>query len=187
MVKWMAWSEQDLAVFQRLTDEGLTCSQIAVRASEELKTTLSRNVVIGLWNRAKVRRSEATKLRAAHRDDRDRGVKRERSLQERVARREARKQARAARAPRFERETVPPPTIDDMLIPAEQRRTIWTINATTCKWPVGDPGEPGFFFCGAEPYLGSSYCAGHRHRSTNYVRTPPFRRQANFRFAEAAE
>ena len=33
--------------------------------------------------------------------------------------------------------------------------------ARSCAWPIGEPGEPGFHFCGAPHVEGSSYCADH--------------------------
>lgn len=32
----------------------------------------------------------------------------------------------------------------------------------TCKWPIGDPKQPGFGFCGEHPHDGETYCATHR-------------------------
>jgi len=32
-----------------------------------------------------------------------------------------------------------------------------------CRWPYGDPSQPGFHFCGAEKLNGRSYCGPH-HR-----------------------
>ncbi|GBR65291.1 hypothetical protein AA103581_1750 [Gluconobacter wancherniae NBRC 103581] len=31
----------------------------------------------------------------------------------------------------------------------------------SCCWPIGDPGTPGFHFCGARPLSGKPYCAEH--------------------------
>lgn len=31
----------------------------------------------------------------------------------------------------------------------------------SCCWPFGDPGTPGFHFCGARPLSGKPYCAEH--------------------------
>ncbi|AQS88428.1 hypothetical protein AA101099_1584 [Neoasaia chiangmaiensis NBRC 101099] len=31
----------------------------------------------------------------------------------------------------------------------------------SCCWPLGDPGTPGFRFCGAKPVPGKPYCAEH--------------------------
>ena len=30
-----------------------------------------------------------------------------------------------------------------------------------CRWPVGDPGKKGFYFCGRTPVKGFSYCRLH--------------------------
>lgn len=32
---------------------------------------------------------------------------------------------------------------------------------TACKWPVGNPGDPGFRFCKARRQPGKPYCAAH--------------------------
>lgn len=37
----------------------------------------------------------------------------------------------------------------------------------TCRWPVGDPGAPGFGFCGVEPMEGKRYCSIHSARAFN--------------------
>jgi GcrA cell cycle regulator len=59
-----------------------------------------------------------------------------------------------------------PPTVDDTAIPIEQRKTFFELEAHDCRWPVGDPQEPGFFFCGAKSECGS-YCAAHHHIAYN--------------------
>jgi hypothetical protein len=30
-----------------------------------------------------------------------------------------------------------------------------------CRWPIGDPREPGFHFCEGKKVMGRSYCPGH--------------------------
>jgi GcrA cell cycle regulator len=35
------------------------------------------------------------------------------------------------------------------------------LTAATCRWPVGDPGEADFTFCGAAPFKRYPYCIGH--------------------------
>lgn len=36
-----------------------------------------------------------------------------------------------------------------------------TRRGPSCCWPIGDPGTPGFHFCGATPLSGKPYCAEH--------------------------
>lgn len=40
--------------------------------------------------------------------------------------------------------------------------TIMELTADTCRWPIGDPHEPDFVYCGAQPVEGCSYCARHQ-------------------------
>ncbi len=57
------------------------------------------------------------------------------------------------------------PYVDDQLVdadvPVAQRCSLLGLNGKTCRWPVGDPERPGFFFCGAEPLRNKPYCAVH--------------------------
>ena len=61
------------------------------------------------------------------------------------------------------------PMIDDALIPFEQRKTLMELDSDTCRWPVGDPATPDFFYCGAKALATSPYCAGHCKRAFGYV------------------
>jgi GcrA cell cycle regulator len=36
------------------------------------------------------------------------------------------------------------------------------LTSTTCRWPIGDPLEAGFGFCGARCVAGEPYCAAHQ-------------------------
>ena len=49
--------------------------------------------------------------------------------------------------------------------------TLLHLTAKTCRWPIGDPGVPGFHFCGELPKRDSPYC--DRHRAVAYT---PLRR-----------
>jgi GcrA cell cycle regulator len=44
----------------------------------------------------------------------------------------------------------------------EMRRVgLEAISEGDCKWPLGDPAEEDFAYCGLEAARGQSYCAGH--------------------------
>lgn len=48
--------------------------------------------------------------------------------------------------------------------------TTATLTSRTCKWPIGDPTEPGFHYCGHPPEAGRPYCEAHDQRSYQAVR-----------------
>lgn len=67
---------------------------------------------------------------------------------------------------------------DDLRIPLDQRRSIFSVGKDECHWPVGDVRSPEFFFCGATAVEGEVYCRAHCRRA--------FTRAAHRRRAQAA-
>ena len=47
--------------------------------------------------------------------------------------------------------------------PATSTRTASHVGSKTCSWPMGDPKQPGFHFCGEPAEIGKPYCANHCH------------------------
>jgi GcrA cell cycle regulator len=42
-----------------------------------------------------------------------------------------------------------------------RRVSLLDLTERVCKWPIGDPAEPGFHFCGLPSVPGKPYCAAH--------------------------
>ncbi|WP_210526987.1 GcrA family cell cycle regulator [Rubellimicrobium arenae] len=42
-----------------------------------------------------------------------------------------------------------------------KRLTLMELTEKTCKWPVGDPATPNFWFCGMPVQQGKPYCEAH--------------------------
>lgn len=56
------------------------------------------------------------------------------------------------------------PAPADTEIPIAQRKTVMTIGMDDCRFPVGDPSQDGFFFCGAPKLESTPYCKHHSDR-----------------------
>lgn len=69
------------------------------------------------------------------------------------------------------REPLPPIHVDDV-----PRVSFAELEPHHCRFPVGDPQQPGFGFCGGEKVEGLPYCLGHVQRA--YVPAQP-RRSGN--------
>jgi GcrA cell cycle regulator len=60
-----------------------------------------------------------------------------------------------------------PPAPPRRLIPAKpspevaDKTGLLELNDRICKWPMGHPGEPDFYFCGAPSNPGYPYCVEH--------------------------
>lgn len=44
-------------------------------------------------------------------------------------------------------------------------KTMANIEANDCRWPLGDPRNADFHFCGAQKVLGRPYCQEHYMQS----------------------
>jgi len=56
-------------------------------------------------------------------------------------------------------------------LPEAKFVTTATLTNRTCKWPIGDPGDPDFHYCGDQTVPASPYC--ERHDERGYQPLPP--------------
>jgi GcrA cell cycle regulator len=61
------------------------------------------------------------------------------------------------------------PQTTELFIPVEQRLTLLQLSEHTCKWPIGDPLTPDFYFCGQHSDDGRPYCEFHSRRAYHQV------------------
>jgi GcrA cell cycle regulator len=45
--------------------------------------------------------------------------------------------------------------------PTGEGVNIFTLTSSTCRWPIGDPGDAEFHFCGSKCEAGQPYCEYH--------------------------
>jgi GcrA cell cycle regulator len=53
----------------------------------------------------------------------------------------------------------------ELVIPVTERKTIATLEANDCRWPIGDPQQADFHFCGKTKVAGLPYCEFHARRA----------------------
>jgi GcrA cell cycle regulator len=54
-----------------------------------------------------------------------------------------------------------PRPVEEIVVPICERVTIMELREAMCRWPLGDPSQPDFRYCGARSDVGASYCAHH--------------------------
>jgi GcrA cell cycle regulator len=67
------------------------------------------------------------------------------------------------------REAYVAPQVQELFIPVDQRLTLLDLSEHTCKWPIGDPLTPEFYFCGQHSDDGKPYCEFHSRRAYHQV------------------
>ncbi|KCZ92726.1 GcrA family cell cycle regulator [Hyphomonas johnsonii] len=149
----MSWTDERVNVLKKLWAEGHSASQIAKQLGG-----VTRNAVIGKVHR----------LGLSGRATPSRPVKRP----PRLARPKPRLMpdgtvttpAAAAPAPTEHARPVERPAMIAPLPPLKLAdggaATILTLRDSMCKWPIGDPADPKFAFCGRKSDCGP-YCAEH--------------------------
>lgn len=146
------WTDERTEAAQAMWAGGKTAAEIAKALD------ITRNAVIGKVHRM----GWATRLVQVRKKPTDKrsGTPRQRmSAEERAAKARARSQrwrAENGSQPRAPRVPYEPPQPPNMLM-----LSIMDLQSSNCRFPIGDPKEPGFAFCGSVA-LDHSYCPFHR-------------------------
>lgn len=75
--------------------------------------------------------------------------------------------------------------ISEVVIPFSERVTIMDLRESSCRWPMGDPMNPEFRFCGARTgAAGGPYCVAHSRMA--FQPAPERRRERVERYARIA-
>jgi GcrA cell cycle regulator len=153
----MSWTEERVEQLKTLWAAGLSASQIAAELGG-----VTRNAVIGKVHRIGLPGRARRYAPGGPRERTRKSPQHDRAERLQRLRHAASHRSTEADAPQFETEALP--EFDDSQIPAEQRCTLFQLTDCTCRYGVGDPREPGFFFCGGTTFAGLPWCPCHALR-----------------------
>lgn len=138
----MGWTEERVALLRKLWAEGLSASQIAKQLGQ-----VTRNAVIGKVHRLGLA-GRATPSRPAKRPVRT-----------------ARPRVISPTAPRLRMPSSTPlqvvPELAPLTLEDGKTASVLTLNESMCKYPIGDPNDASFAFCGRGASGNGPYCADH--------------------------
>lgn len=89
-----------------------------------------------------------------------------------IRRHEARRINRKSRERTAIEPGVAPSNLTQPKISKKERKTILQLTEKTCKWPIGNPGDPEFYFCGRQVTPGSPYCEHHAKNASQPLAVP---------------
>ena len=153
----MTWNDERVDALKKLWADGLSASQIAGRLGG-----VTRNAVIGkvhrlgLAGRATTSRMKSHRPRVRTAQAAKRGLMRSRPVG--IANSPLKSLYLADIEP-----YVPP--AEEIVIPLNERKYIQTLTESCCRWPIGDPQQPEFHFCGRKKIPGLPYCEVHARRA----------------------
>jgi len=172
------WTDERVETLKKLWMEGLSASQIA----GELGEGVTRNAVIGKVHRLKLSArakptNTAPRARPAARPAPRRVASPSATMspmgsqaaKPRPAMQASRPQSIGATAlahvPEMEQQLYVAPAAAELFIPEEKRLTLLQLTESTCKWPIGDPLNKDFHFCGQHSLDSGPYCDFHSRRA----------------------
>ncbi len=152
----MTWNDERVDVLKKLWGDGLSASQIAGRLGG-----VTRNAVIGKVHRLGLSGRATTSRMKSHRP-RVRAQAGRRLMKPRLPGSAANSPLRSLYMSDME-PYVPP--AEELVIPLAERKYIQTLTESCCRWPIGDPQQPEFHFCGKNKIPGLPYCEVHARRA----------------------
>jgi GcrA cell cycle regulator len=153
----MGWTEERVELLKKLWADGLSASQIAGRLGE-----VTRNAVIGKVHRLGLAgRATTSRMRSSRPRNRVSHLPlRPTRMQYRTHGNVALKPVLApVERPAVALSIVPSVIPEDM--PAPLRVPLLDLKKNMCRWPIGDPQDEDFHFCGHAKVAGISYCEHH--------------------------
>lgn len=167
------WTEERVELLRKLWTEGHSASQIAAQLGG-----VTRNAVIGkvhrlgLSGRGKSTRTTTTRTkpqRTAKPTDRSRSGPMP-TMGNTALKMDAQPNSDILPAVR--------PLIQEVE-PVSKRANIMMLTERTCKWPIGDPTDGDFHYCGNESKPGTPYCTYHARIAYQPVADRRQKRTAN--------
>ena len=139
----MAWTEKMVEDLKIMWKQGLTTGEIGKRLG------VSKNSIVGKVHRLQL-------------DARPSPIKKKDEEQENAAVAATAETKQAAVKTKTEKKTEPreeKPAVVRKNIAGDVKLT--DLDNHTCRWPIGDPKDENFHFCGRKVRIGQTYCEEH--------------------------
>ena len=138
----MAWTEQMVEDLKKMWHEGLTTGEIGKRLG------VSKNSIVGKVHRLQL-------------SGRPSPIKKKDEIsEEKAAPAKPAKEEKAAPV-KAKEEKRPEPAKEEKFEPVAKIPSLTDLDNHPCRWPVGDPKDENFHFCGKKVKSGQTYCEEH--------------------------
>lgn len=163
----MSWTDERIEMLRKLWADGLSASQIATSLGG-----VTRNAVIGKIHRLGL----SGRVKAPQRASRPRAASGAAPAANTAP-------VKAVSAPRVmaagalavkvveEPEAAPAPQPAAEVVPITGGVGLMDLKVSSCRWPLGDPSDDDFRYCGARCSAGDTYCRAHAEQAFPSRRT----------------
>ena len=149
----MIWTDEVVEELRKMWDRGMTTGQIAKALN------VTKNSIIGKVHRLCLTARPSPIKKTPAKDVR-------KSAPEKTSVKPV-KEKKVSVANVVEQTHLPSPSVTE--VPEETNIPLVKLDNHSCRWPLGDPKDDDFCFCGKRVKTGQTYC--EEHASIAYVRT----------------
>lgn len=183
----MSWTDERIAVLKKMWKEGKSAAEIA----KTLGKGVTRNAVIGKAHRmglsgrpSPIKKPAASKKEPAKKKAAPKAATAKKSSAPAAA------PAREKAGPAVAKEAEELKKIEKEVVPVGGGVSLLELTERMCKWPIGDPREADFTFCGLAIRPGTPYCPEHAamaYQSSSRSRTAAANQDKNKKAVEAED
>ncbi len=162
----MAWTEEMVEQLREMWKQGLTTGEIGKRLGVSKNSIVGKVHRLGLSGRPSPIKKKETAASDNAKKDPASQAKPSKSKNEKIA---------AAKKTEPESELIEDIVIEEKIeivppsYPQRSDKTSLTdLDNHTCRWPIGDPKDENFHFCGKKVRIGQTYC--DEHAAVAYVK-----------------
>ena len=153
----MVWTDEAVEELKRMWDKGMTTGQIA----KVLNVT--KNSIIGKVHRLCLTARPSPIKKAETNDKEKKKASKPAKAEKETAKAAPQKPAKCIKKDPIEEPAKPvAPIVEETNIPLVK------LDNHTCRWPIGDPKDEYFCFCGKRIKTGQTYC--EEHAAVAYVK-----------------
>lgn len=158
----MAWTDEMVEDLRRMWKEGLTTGEIGKRLNVSKNSIVGKVHRLGLSGRpSPIKKKENTQTEPKTKEAQAKQIK---------------EPVKETPKPAVKKETEPqvknpspaPKAAAEPRHKAGHNISLTDLDNHTCRWPIGDPKDDNFHFCGKKVRIGQTYC--EEHAAVAYVK-----------------
>lgn len=167
----MAWTDEMVEDLKKMWKEGMTTGEIGKKLGVSKNSIVGKVHRLGLSGRpSPIKKkdeadSAASQSQASVKEKKPAPAKKPAASEKKTENQAAAKPAKTEKAPEKENKKK---EAEQETYKRPEKVTVADLDNHTCRWPIGDPKDENFHFCGKRVKLGQTYC--EEHSAVAYVK-----------------
>lgn len=157
----MAWTDEMIAELKKLWQEGVTTGEIGKRLNVSKNSIVGKVHRLGLSGRPSPIKRKDADANATPAPKAEKKLAAPKPQKNKVEKNNEPKPVKVEVVKETEVEFIPIPPVEKVPSKAGQNVSLTDLDNHTCRWPIGDPKDDNFHFCGNKVRIGQTYCDEH--------------------------